>query len=68
MIKRFCDACGTEISRSANRDVWEIQFQNEDKKILVQIDCMVTINGTTNGGEICQACVVKTVRDGRKIE
>lgn len=66
MIKRFCDACEKEIPETANRVIFTETFvKNSDKKqVKVGVEVMVSINGTTNGGEICIACVRHTVAKG----
>lgn len=64
MIRRFCDPCGKEISKSANRSQFKHQFTNEDLEVNVMVDTMVTINGATNSGDICAECIIKTVSEG----
>lgn len=67
MNRYYCDLCGEEVQRSANRDVWTLvgadPFEPR-KQVKVQADVMVTINGTTNHGHICRNCVVKVVQQG----
>ncbi len=68
MIKYLCDPCGVEISASANRTVWILEFKDSnEKKVTVKVDAMVTIHGTANGGHICQACVIRTLVDGTPV-
>lgn len=65
MIRRFCDACNKEIHRSANRSRFKHQFLLVgDRSTDVIVDAMVTINGTTNSGDICAECIITTVSKG----
>lgn len=66
MIRRFCDTCGTEIQQNyvSERLVAEKTFRPKDrphKVVTVKVECMVTIDGTTNKGEMCRDCVIDTV-------
>lgn len=65
MIRRFCDPCGVEIEKSANRDVWNLEIVRSDGvTVQVRADTMISINGVTNAGEICRDCIVRTVSEG----
>lgn len=66
MIKRFCDACNNEIVETANRMLFTKTFERDggEKFVKVQVDTMVSINGATNSGEICTACIQETVARG----
>jgi len=65
-IRRFCDACGTEIQQNyvSDRLTAERTFVRRDvwtKRTKVQVECMVTVNGVTNQGDLCRDCVIDTV-------
>lgn len=64
MIKRFCDACGKEVISTANRGKFKHEFKIRGNTVIVEVDAMVAINGTINGGEICAPCIIVTVKDG----
>ncbi len=69
MIKYLCDACDAEIPTTANRTVWTREFKKSNgTKVTVKVDALVTVQGTTNGGHICQACVVRTLVDGTPVK
>lgn len=63
MIRRYCDCCGTEIEASyaAARLVAERTFRLDHKRTAVKVECIVTINGAANTGDICRDCVIDTV-------
>lgn len=62
-IQRFCDGCGTNIERDyvSNRLESERTFRLDGKRVIVKVECMVTVDGTTNAGDICRDCVIDTV-------
>lgn len=66
MIKRYCDACNNEIPETSNRMLFTKNFAQPDETtfVKVQVDTMVSINGATNGGEICTPCIQETVAKG----
>lgn len=67
MIKYFCDPCGKELKKSANRTAWFLDFNVNNPHrdtVPVKIEALVTISGTTNGGHICEDCVIKVFTDG----
>lgn len=66
MIKRFCDACKREIPETSNRMLFTKNFEQDggEKFVKVQVDTMVSIDGVTNGGEICTPCIIDTVTKG----
>jgi hypothetical protein len=65
MIRRFCDACNGEIQQTANRSLFHKTFSPETQRSTkVVVDVMVSINGTTNGGEICVPCIQETIIEG----
>lgn len=55
MIKYFCDVCGEETKRNyvGERLIHEHVYNNGK----VKCEVMVTINGTANGGVICEKCL-----------
>jgi len=64
--RRFCDACGTEIQQNyvSDRLTAERTFVRRDdgtKRTKVRVECMVAVNGGTNGGDLCRECVIDTV-------
>ena len=63
-IRRFCDCCGHEIEKSCASERLEPEktFRFPDaKRVTVKVECLVTINGTANAGDICRSCVIDTV-------
>lgn len=63
MIKVFCDGCMKEIPSTANRGKFSTTLGvREGTK--VEVEVMVSINGTANNGHICAECIVKTVNEG----
>lgn len=63
MIRRFCDACGAEVEKNyvMDRLIATKTFRQEAKQVEVKVECIVTIDGTTNKGEMCRDCVIDTV-------
>lgn len=68
MIRRFCDACGSEIPSTANRSVFQKYFgpeaRPETPSTKIEVEVLVSVNGTANGGDICVACIRTTVAQG----
>ena len=63
MIQRFCDCCGTEIKQNYASERLEAErtFRHDAKRVVVKVECMVTMDGVTNKGDICRDCVIDTV-------
>ena len=66
MIRRFCDACGAEIERNyvSQRLVAEKTFRRDRSTLSplkVKVECMVTIDDTSNSGDMCRDCIIDTV-------
>lgn len=65
MIRRFCDACGTEIQQNyvSERLVAEKTFRRgrSPSPLNVKVECMVTVDGTSNKGDLCRDCIIDTV-------
>lgn len=67
MVKYFCDMCGKQITRSANRKtltLTEVPPGESETPVIVDVELLVSINGTANGGHICLDCIKKVVADG----
>lgn len=58
-IRRYCDRCGTEISRSATTHRIRRQLDG------IQIEVMVGWQGTWNAGDVCRPCTVLVIQAGQ---
>lgn len=54
-MKYFCDVCGEETKRNYVTERLKPVFIHKSGKVVCEV--MVAINGTTNGGVICDQCL-----------
>jgi hypothetical protein len=54
MIKYFCDVCGEETKRNYVTERLKPELQ---QRVKVECEVIVAMNGTTNGGVICEECL-----------
>lgn len=59
MIKRFCDACGTEISRNVVQQRFRPSRYFNNQNFAAEI--IVKVGDTWNAGELCLACLTTLV-------
>jgi hypothetical protein len=64
MIKYFCDVCGEETKRNYVQERLKPVFSNGK----VECEVIVAINGTWNGGVICEECLRDALRQPEKRE
>ncbi len=62
MIKRFCDICGTEITKD-NSIVSEIPGGRLGASIKkngaeLKVEILTSVDGTANKGDVCKHCVL----------
>lgn len=64
-IKRYCDACGSEVQRNyvADRLKGDSHTSGPEGSIRVMVELTLGINGTWNRGEFCGMCALDAVRD-----
>lgn len=64
-IRRYCDACGREITRNYVSERLEgdttINTYNPRTRTPVTISVIAGVNGVANGGDLCAVCVVDAV-------
>ena len=56
VIKYFCDVCGEETERNYVSDRFKPELVHE-KGSVITCKVMVAIDGTWNGGIICEKCL-----------
>lgn len=70
MIRVYCDVCGKEIARDAVSDRYKPSHQVLDDrhgfvKRNVELEVMVAVDGTWNGGgHVCVECVKRIAVEG----
>ncbi len=61
-IKQFCDACNKElVSNCVDDRMTRVMTINGHE---IKAEVMVTIDGVTNNGELCQSCLSKVLEQG----
>lgn len=63
MIKRYCDVCGFEILRNYVSNRLKSTLDINGRKYTADVEVMT--NGAANVGDLCLACVLKIVNEGK---
>lgn len=61
MLKRFCDNCGAEITRSVAENRIVKRFNQ------FTLELLVTFKGVANTGDLCEACALKILSSGNDV-
>jgi hypothetical protein len=62
----FCNACLKEISPPEHWQRLERTLAF-DTGTTVKVTALVTVDGVTNAGHVCHACIVRTINEGAPV-
>jgi hypothetical protein len=67
MIKRYCDACGEEMTDTRVTGVFGWTVRNEDTRVELKAKVITAVDGTWNGGHLCTSCIRDIVQHGEEV-